>query len=75
MEWIMLDLTKNEVEQRFEDVVLCILKVPLQGSGCVPVRSALPIICAVKRKILPTFYWALCAMRSESIEFVSQEKA
>jgi hypothetical protein len=39
MEWIMLDLTKNEVQQRLENVVLCIQKVPLQGFSSVPAMS------------------------------------
>ncbi len=31
MEWIMRDLTRNQVQQRLENVVLCIQTVPLQG--------------------------------------------
>jgi hypothetical protein len=41
MEWIMLDLTKNEVQQRMENVVLCIQKVPLQGFSSVTATSVL----------------------------------
>jgi hypothetical protein len=39
MEWIMLDLTNNEVQQRVENVVLCIQNVPLQGFSSVPATS------------------------------------
>jgi hypothetical protein len=37
----MLDLTKNEVQERLENVVLCIQKVPLQGFFSVPATSVL----------------------------------
>ena len=48
MEWIMLDLTKNEVQQGLENVVLCIQKVPLQGFSSVPATSVLVCFAALR---------------------------
>jgi hypothetical protein len=51
----MLDLTKNEVQQRLENVVLCIQKVPLQGFFSVPATSVLVCFAMLRltKSVLP----------------------
>jgi hypothetical protein len=41
MEWVIEDFTKSELQRSWQNVVLNIRKVPLQGSYSVPDESVL----------------------------------
>ena len=45
MEWVIGDLTKNEVQQSWGNGVLRIQRIPLQGFSTVPAKSVLAGFC------------------------------